>query len=103
MSWVPQAGFEPTAWDALECLNRVACVAEADSLHRFVGNKFYHAFGLPLIPDTGSDCWCRSPHAPDVWALPASATFCTDGADENRPMRPSTSVGGVRTASRSAV
>ena len=131
----PQAGFEPTTWNALECVNRVASVAKADPLHfgyslriyellgfelvmvfpgchkilkeysggctdsnasrkcHVVGNRFYHAFRLPLIPDAGSDGWRRSPHAPDAWALLGSTMFCANGADENRPLRPSTSVG----------
>ncbi len=46
---------------------------------------------------------CSSPHAAEIWALLVSTTLCADAADENSGMRPSTIVGCVRTASRSAV
>jgi hypothetical protein len=35
----------------------------------------------------------RSAHAAEIWALLVSTTLCVDAADENRAMRPSTSVG----------
>jgi len=56
-----------------------------------------------------SHCCCSSPrccssaHAAEIRARFVSATPCGDAADENRSMRPSVSVGWVRTASRSAV
>ena len=44
-----------------------------------------------------SDCCCSSPHAAEIWAPLVSTAFsitsCADAADENRGMRPSTSVG----------
>ena len=41
-----------------------------------------------------SETRCRSsPHKAEMWAPLVSITLCTDAADENREMRPSTSVG----------
>ncbi len=40
-----------------------------------------------------SDCCCSSPHAAEIWARLDSTTLCADAADENKGMRPSTSVG----------
>src|SRR6267143_1344842 len=40
-----------------------------------------------------SHCCCSSPHAAEIWAPLVSTTLCADAADENRDMRPSTSVG----------
>src|ERR1700722_12211443 len=40
-----------------------------------------------------SHCCCSSPHAAEIWSPLVSTTLCADAADENRDMRPSTSVG----------
>ena len=37
--------------------------------------------------------YCSSPHAAEIWGPLVSTTLCADAADENRVIRPSTSVG----------
>src|SRR5882762_10012293 len=47
----------------------------------------------PVASKFRHECCCSSPHAAEICAPLVSATWCADAADENRGMRPSTSVG----------
>jgi winged helix DNA-binding protein len=93
--WSRVAGFERNQLTkALERGSVVQGTLMRATIH-MVSRRDYPllAAGVRITSPYFSHCCCSSPHAAEIWAPLVSTTLCADAADENRGMRPSTSVG----------